>query len=663
MLLGTAAVDRCYILTDLWYQKMEKAWCHHAAEIVRGAEADEGSQPDSEKVEMAKRAVSELGTLDVPVPEHGSTPIYDDEPTNTRELEAHPEKEAILKSSALEIDQMIGMDVGILISPTEEKKLLSNRETILRSKMIIKRKYAQVNGREQFLKWKSRLAIMGNTQEAGFDTVWSTFSPTIGFTAIRTMIALLCDPKYSVESYDLSGAFLGTKLENQAIYVRLPANIGEYSNRVLRLTRLVYGLKNSGSGFMKQLAEEILKFQERVEVETEQDDKGKTTKQRRVVMTGFVRLRSDLCMFRYEDELGREMYFLSYVDDIIFASSDPGLRDRFFEHLSKTWKVTREGVLDRFLAVNFTRSADGWSWEACLKSYIEKIAKRFDLTESRPVKTPLEPGFALTESDFDQEPTEEMKSELRSLIGSIGYATTALRYDAAYAVSILSRHLVRPCSKVIAGARRVIVYLYHSRDFTIKWSSSRAEQCAGTTNILFGSVDASFAMDEATRRSHGGFINFVNHGAVSWKSGLQQIVTLSSCEAEYIALCSEVCEVMYLRNLMRELGFMQEESTLIWEDNRAAIALAENEVSSAGRSKHIDLRFRFVAEAVKDGIVRVRYTPTDTNHADLFTKSLTTATFERLLKMAVGLKGITGSQGYTDVHVIVDSELFMLLGV
>ena len=264
---------------DLWYEKMEKAWCHHAAEIVCGAEADEGSQPDSEKVEMAKRAVSELGTLDVPVPEHGSTPIYDDEPTNARELEAHPEKEAILKSSALEIDQMIEMDVGMLISLPEEKKLLSNKETILRSKMIIKRKYAQVNGKEQFLKWKSRLAIMGNTQEAGFDTVWSTFSPTTGFTAIRTMIALLCDPKYSVASYDLSGAFLGTRLENQAIYVRLPANIGEYSNRVLRLTRLVYGLKNSGSGFMKQLAEEILKFQERVEVETEEGDKGQTTKQ------------------------------------------------------------------------------------------------------------------------------------------------------------------------------------------------------------------------------------------------------------------------------------------------------------------------------------------------------------------------------------------------
>ena len=74
-----------------------------------------------------------------------------------------------------------------------------------------------------------------------------------------------------------------------------------------------------------------------------------------------------------------------------------------------------------------------------------------------------------------------------------------------------------------------------------------------------------------TRKSHGGFINFVNNGAVSWKSGLQSIVTLSSCEAEYVALCSEVCEVKYFRALMRELGHKQQESTLIWEDNKAAI--------------------------------------------------------------------------------------------
>jgi hypothetical protein len=111
--------------------------------------------------------------------------------------------------------------------------------------------------------------------------------------------------------------------------------------------------------------------------------------------------------------------------------------------------------------------------------------------------------------------------------------------------------------------------------------------------------------------------------AVSWKSGgLQSIVTLSSCEAEYVALCSEVCEAKYLRSLMRELGHRQVESTLTWEDNKAAILIAENECSSAGRSKHIDVRYKFVAQAVTEGSVRVRYTHTDMNLADVLTKAL-----------------------------------------
>jgi hypothetical protein len=99
--------------------------------------------------------------------------------------------------------------------------------------------------------------------------------------------------------------------------------------------------------------------------------------------------------------------------------------------------------------------------------------------------------------------------------------------------------------------------------------SSALEEEQRCDNVIIGAVDASFAMDAMTRKSHGGFINFVNNGAVSWKRGLQNIVTLSSCEAEYVALCSEVCEVKYLRSLMRELGHRQVESTL-WEDNKAA---------------------------------------------------------------------------------------------
>ena len=100
-----------------------------------------------------------------------------------------------------------------------------------------------------------------------------------------------------------------------------------------------------------------------------------------------------------------------------------------------------------------------------------------------------------------------------------------------------------------------------------------------------------------------------------------------------MALCSMVCEVKYLRSLMAELGFPQEEPTLIWEDNRATIMIAENDSSSAGRCKHIDVRFRFVAEAVRDGAVRVRYCPSAYNYADILTKPLVPVKFDSMRHM------------------------------
>jgi hypothetical protein len=237
---------------------------------------------------------------------------------------------------------------------------------------------------------------------------------------------------------------------------------------------------------------------------------------------------------------------------------------------------------------------------------------------------------------------------------------TALRYDVAYAVSAFSRHLVRPCSKVLDAARRVVMHLYQTRDFFIEWRSSEEEIQDGTANVLTGSVDASFGMDSMTRRSHAGYLNFVNHGAISWKSGLQPIVTLSSCEAEYLGLCAEVCEVKYLRNLLADLGHEQTESTLIWEDNRAAILVAQQECSSAGRCKQIDIRFRFVAEAIKDRVVRVRYTPTDLNLADLLTKPLATKEFGRLVDMCRDRKSTKFAVGDKELSVTMGSQAFMV---
>ncbi len=64
------------------------------------------------------------------------------------------------------------------------------------------------------------------SEREGWETVYSTFSPTVAFSDIRLLISLTVDPKYSVESYDLSGAFLGTELRDRSVYIRLPRDAG-----------------------------------------------------------------------------------------------------------------------------------------------------------------------------------------------------------------------------------------------------------------------------------------------------------------------------------------------------------------------------------------------------------------------------------------------------
>jgi len=125
------------------------------------------------------------------------------------------------------------MQVGVEQTDEQVRKLQQDPTVrILNSRFVHKRKYkiSPVDQKEYFDKWKSRLAAQGQHEEPGIDCVWNTFSPTLGLSAIRTLISLMCDPKWMVDSYDLSGAFLGTKLEDQEVYMRLLPEAGKYAN-------------------------------------------------------------------------------------------------------------------------------------------------------------------------------------------------------------------------------------------------------------------------------------------------------------------------------------------------------------------------------------------------------------------------------------------------
>lgn len=84
---------------------------------------------------------------------------------------------------------------------------------------------------------------------------------------------------------------------------------------------------------------------------------------------------------------------------------------------------------------------------------------------------------------------------------------------------------------------------------------------------------------------------------VSWLSRKQPTVSLSSTEAEYIALSEAVCEAKWLRSLLNEMGIECVEATIIFEDNQSCITIAE-EPRKHQRMKHVNIKYNFIRDSI-----------------------------------------------------------------
>ena len=133
--------------------------------------------------------------------------------------------------------------------------------------------------------------------------------------------------------------------------------------------------------------------------------------------------------------------------------------------------------------------------------------------------------------------------------------------------------------------------------------------------------DSDYAGDKDTRISVSGFIIYIGEVAVSWKSKGQKSVTLSSTEAEYVAISEVVREIIFIKQILEFVGVSIEYPILVNVDNLGAIYLATNNQSSQ-RTKHVDIRYHFVREFIEDGIVKVQFVRSEDNNSDICTKNV-----------------------------------------
>ena len=170
------------------------------------------------------------------------------------------------------------------------------------------------------------------------------------------------------------------------------------------------------------------------------------------------------------------------------------------------------------------------------------------------------------------------------------------------------------------------------------FSSGRPWDCRNYALVFDGAkgsgliaiADADWASDPNNRRSQTGWFIKLANCTFSWRSRQQKRVAHSSTEAEYVALSDCSKQVVWIRQLLEEMGYKLK-PTPICGDNQGSIFMSSNPVTET-RNKHVEIPWHAVRDWIEDGIIEVFYIEGANNPADMFTKNLGRIKFEQFRK-------------------------------
>ena len=568
--------------------------------------------------------------------------------------QANPERESWLQATLAEIKTLV--DAGAIEAiPLSSIPAGTN---IMRSLFVYRRK-RDAEGNP--IKDKARLVCDGSSSTSDDPT----FSPTCQLSTVKLLSAFAVHHSTLQHQTDISAAYVQAPMHRNDVYMRLPRNLDlmrdENGNQLaLHIHKSLYGHPVSGKNWWDLIS-------------------GWATKH------GYTFSKGDPCL--WTKRVGTKWIALSiYVDDMSACSNDPAfLISDFIKPLTDSFPARYEGAATWTLGTAIKQAASptidnleslSTTDDSLKTDHLNPIAGKTFTTnlsnkqklvdillltgynKANPAPTPMIEGIGklLTADNHAKSknaskpptpPTAQDIIDINILEDQFKYAHTvsalafiarATRPDFIFAANLLARFMGNPQRTHYDALKRLLRYIAGTLDYGITYHKD------GDDTVKHF-CDAAHQDDTDTRHSTLGYVSTWKGAAIAYHSRKSARASSSSAESELYGLNSASKSVLALAKDLRHLNITaplqsspgtDDDSSLpapttpqtIYVDNQATCTNVTNRYQYS-RLRHIDASFMMVHERVHEGHIKLKHIAGSENPADLFTKALPRAAFER----------------------------------
>ena len=317
-----------------------------------------------------------------------------------------------------------------------------------------------------------------------------------------------------------------------------------------------------------------------------------------------------------------------YVDDVHISCAKREEIEKFVSYMKGIYGNITESDFGSYtyLGIYVDTREKGMVKLSCRKYIKDLLAEHYE--EKKKYATPA--SADLFERDKDDVTLDKSRSEkYHSVVAKLLYISIRVRVDIALAVSYLATRVSGPSDQDEVKLNRVLGYLGAYPDAVLML---RGDLLPDQIHVY---CDASFASHDS-KKSHTGIYITLGLGPVLVKSLKQKLVSKSSTEAEIYSMSAVVSIAIGMSRFLSYQG-INLKIIKVFEDNKSVIDMVRKGRPNTDATRHISIHNFFIKQYVDEGIIDLKYMPTEDMLADAFTKPLQGSLFKRMVSM-MGLK-------------------------